>query len=225
MENRFCDHAAISLAVSEGRHREVIGGLWDEIGRHQFDFMVSRGLKPHHRLLDFGCGSLRGGVHFVRYLDPSHYFGCDINQSLLDAGYDREIVPAGLSEKLPRNNLMCGADGDGLSNFGVKFDCALALSLFTHMTFNNIRVCLERLAPVMKPQGRFFATFFELPSGHVSCDPFNSGRAITYGDQDPYHYRPTDMCEAAATSPWQAKYIGDFGHARGQMMMAYARTN
>ena len=28
-------------------------------------------------LIDIGCGALRGGVHFVRHLDPGHYFGMD----------------------------------------------------------------------------------------------------------------------------------------------------
>ena len=40
----------------------AIGGLWDQMGQHQFDFLKKKGLKPQHKLLDIGCGSLRGGV-------------------------------------------------------------------------------------------------------------------------------------------------------------------
>jgi hypothetical protein len=51
-------------------HRGFIGGLWDELGRLQVDFPVSEGLEPAHVLLDIGCGSLRGGVHLIPYLEP-----------------------------------------------------------------------------------------------------------------------------------------------------------
>lgn len=68
--------------------------------------MLSRGLKPEHKLLDISCGSLRGGVKFVRYLNAGNYFGTDLNASLLQAGYDIEIANEGLLEELPRSNLI-----------------------------------------------------------------------------------------------------------------------
>ena len=45
----------------EEPHRGVVGGMWDEIGKLQFEFMVKQGLKSEHKFLDIGCGSLRGG--------------------------------------------------------------------------------------------------------------------------------------------------------------------
>ncbi len=47
--------------IDAGTHRDMVGGMWEEIGRLQFEFLRARGLKPSHRLLDIGCGSLRGG--------------------------------------------------------------------------------------------------------------------------------------------------------------------
>src|SRR3979409_2149502 len=60
-------------------HRAAVGGRWEEIGELQFQFLRTHGLEPQHRLLDIGCGSLRGGVRFVSYLDPGNYFGIDIS--------------------------------------------------------------------------------------------------------------------------------------------------
>src|SRR5262245_17052197 len=77
--------------IRAGAHRDFVGGLWDEIGRLQFDFLVAHGLKPEHKLVDVGCGALRGGVHFIRYLKPGHYFGLDLNASLIKAG-ERELA-------------------------------------------------------------------------------------------------------------------------------------
>src|SRR3954468_23923578 len=77
--------------IAQGKHRRHVGGAWEEIGRLQFDYLVSQGLRPHHRLLDVGCGAMRGGVHFAAYLDPGHYFGIDVNDRLLEAARRVEI--------------------------------------------------------------------------------------------------------------------------------------
>ena len=58
-------------------HREQVGGLWDEVGALQIDFLRAQGLRPPDTLLDVGCGCLRGGVHLVGYLEPGRYYGID----------------------------------------------------------------------------------------------------------------------------------------------------
>lgn len=50
-------------------NRGSVGGLWEEMGQRQLEFLVEQGLGPCDDLLDVGCGSLRGGVHFIRYLE------------------------------------------------------------------------------------------------------------------------------------------------------------
>jgi hypothetical protein len=50
-----------ALERKRKKHRELIGGMWETIGRLQFDFMVAQGLIPSSTLLDIGCGALRGG--------------------------------------------------------------------------------------------------------------------------------------------------------------------
>ncbi|MGG6294672.1 hypothetical protein ACQ4M4_09620 [Leptolyngbya sp. AN02str] len=48
--------------IKAGKHRQFIGGLWEELGQLQFDFLKENGLLPEHRLLDMGCGSLRADL-------------------------------------------------------------------------------------------------------------------------------------------------------------------
>jgi hypothetical protein len=43
------DSAEVQRAVNEGRHRELVGGMWDEIGRLQFEYMVENGLGRRSR--------------------------------------------------------------------------------------------------------------------------------------------------------------------------------
>ena len=72
-------------------HREYVGGLWDEMGQLQFDFLLAQGLMPSDVLLDIGCGSLRGGIHFIRYLEPGNYLGVEKEAELLRRGVEVEL--------------------------------------------------------------------------------------------------------------------------------------
>jgi len=171
MESAYDDVDGIRIVVSRGEHRDVIGGLWDQLGQLQFDYMIREGLKPHHKLLDIGCGSLRGGIHFIRYLDAGNYIGTDPNMSLLDAGYEIELGSSGVKERMPRENLICTGDFELPFPDGA-FDFALAQSVFTHVSLNTIRKCFERIASKIKVGGAFYATFFEIPDDVLCSEPF-----------------------------------------------------
>ncbi len=220
----YYDGSFISEAVDLNLHRDIIGGHWDAIGDLQFRQLVDSGLAPGHKLLDIGCGSLRGGVRFVRYLEAGHYYGLDLNVSLLDAGYDREIIPSGLAEKLPRENLVADSHFD-FTRFDAEFDFALAFSLFTHLPLDVIRVCLERLAAVMKPGGSLLATFFEAPDDVPTFEDMTHppGEITTHAGADPYHQRFADFEYLAGGLPWDVSYVGDFGHPRGQRLIRLTR--
>ncbi|MDQ1686702.1 MAG: hypothetical protein QOC82_3439, partial [Frankiaceae bacterium] len=147
--------------IAAGKHRQHVGGAWDEIGKLQFDFLVARGLQPQHRFLDVGCGAMRGGIHFAGYVDPGNYYGIDVNDRLLKAALSVEIPAAGLADRVPASNLRETARFD--ASFGVSFDYAIAVSVFTHLPLNYIRLCLYQVAKVMSPGGRFYATLFTAP--------------------------------------------------------------
>jgi hypothetical protein len=44
------------------------------------------GLRPDDVCVDYGCGTLRVGVHAIRYLGRGAYWGMEIDQALLDQG-------------------------------------------------------------------------------------------------------------------------------------------
>jgi len=138
--------------------QKAVGGLWEEIGRLQFDFVTSKGLKPEHKLLDLGCGSLRGGRWFIRYLQVGNYWGIDISRNILEAG-KRVLVDEGLEDKKPNLIVNQGLTFKELE--GCKFDYILAQSVFTHMPEEDIEECFRNLNKILKPAGVFFATFNE----------------------------------------------------------------
>ena len=77
---------------------------------------------------------LRGGVHFVRYLQPGHYFGRDINPTLIKAG-QQELGKRRLADRNPR---LIIDDKFQLCRFGQPFDFGVSVSLFTHLYLNHI---------------------------------------------------------------------------------------
>ncbi|HMJ73566.1 MAG TPA: class I SAM-dependent methyltransferase [Solirubrobacterales bacterium] len=220
--SKYYDSDRIAKAVRDGKHRLAIGDMWDEIGGLQISFMREQGLEPQDSLLDIGCGSLRGGVRFIEYLDPGNYFGIDANQSLIDAGYDIELSDSGLQEKLPITNLLCDRDFK-FERFGRSFDFALALSVFTHLPLNHVRVCLEKLSPYMAEGGRFFATYFEIPDSQPTFEPRlqQPGGLTTYATREPYHYRFSDFTWLAGTQGWRVERVADFPHPRNQKMLRF----
>lgn len=224
MDSAYDNTAHIRSQVSEGRHREVVGDLWEELGNLQLTFLSMRGLRPEHRLLDIGCGSLRGGVKLIPYLEPGKYWGIDNNAALLDAGWEHELGPLGLQDRQPRNQLAALGDFE-FDQLGATFDFAIAQSVFTHFSLNRIRRCLAKLAGAMAPGGRFFATFFEVPPDHDPEDARRHapGNVITYSDRDPYHYCLEDLRFVVQQLPWQMEYIGEWQHPRDQRMVLFIR--
>lgn len=193
-------------------YRSYVGGKWDEIGKLQFDFLVSQGLKSSHILLDIGCGSLRGGRFFIEYLDKGHYLGIDHNRWLIRTGLIKEL-PVGLkSTKKPEFVISSKFE---FNKFSVQPDYALALSLFTHLSQDHILLCLSNLRKFIKTNGRFFATFNDIKNSPNYINPHRSG------DSSHFEYAIDEMTQMGNDEGWKTKYLGDWGHPRNQQMIEY----
>jgi SAM-dependent methyltransferase len=207
-------------------HRRKVGGAWEVIGKHQFDFLVKQGLQPENYFLDVGCGSLRGGVHYIKHLDTAHYYGIDINQTLLDAGRDIELPRYNLTDKEP---ILVQMDDFGFQRLGQRFDFAIAQSVFTHIPLNDIIVCLMNIEKVLAPGGKFFATFFENPQGKHNLEPISYSvdnlDFLTFFNQNPYHYDFATFEWICSGTKLKAEYIGDWGHPRNQRMLQFTLQN
>jgi SAM-dependent methyltransferase len=200
----------------------VVGGGWKVIGPHQLEYLTQQGLKPEHRLLDVGCGSLRGGLHFIEYLDPGHYFGMDRNAGLLKGGRE-ELREAGLQSKAPT---LIQSELFEFGRFHQTFDFALAQSVFTHLPFNTIMRCLSEMESALVPGGKFFATFFRNPGPRLRHDPMTIHHgALKYPDRDPYYYSEDIFRWAVAESTLDFEYIGDWGHPRQQEMVVFTKRS
>lgn len=219
-QSDYAEREFTAEEIEQGVHRAFIGGSWDTHGRTQLDYLLSRGLKRTDTVLDVGCGCFRAGRHLIDYLEPERYFGVDANLSLLQAGYDFELSDEQRA-KLPPSHLRANERFN--VDFGVPVDLAIAQSVFSHVSLNHIRLCLFRVAKVVRPGGVLLATFFEKGNATPIDQIFSPDKRPFFTEQDVFWYFRDDLRWAASFSPWQARYIGDWGHPAGQRMMEFTR--
>jgi SAM-dependent methyltransferase len=112
----------------------------------------SRGLLPTSTLLDIGCGPLRAGIPFIRYLDTGNYFGFDYNMSFITAA-ERAVSEQGLAAKQPC--LVALSDFE-LSGIRRTFDYALAFSVLNHCSPSQRRLFFSNISQCLAPGAKLF---------------------------------------------------------------------
>ena len=119
----------------------------------QLGFLQASGLQPGHRLLDLGCGVLRGGVPLIRLLEAGHYVGLDISAERLRQAR-MELREQGLEHK--QVQLLQGYEQ--LHSFAAAFDYIWAYQVLIHMPDEIAEESLDRLAQCLAPNGTIFGT-------------------------------------------------------------------
>lgn len=135
---------------------------YDFMGATQFRLACALGLRGQHRLLDFGCGSLRAGRLFLVYLDPGCYFGIEPNSWLVQDAIRAELGGDDLV-RAKRPHFSDSAEFDSRV-FDAKFDFIVAQSIFSHCGLDLIRKTLEGFAATLAPGGIVMATFLTPPN-------------------------------------------------------------
>jgi ubiquinone/menaquinone biosynthesis C-methylase UbiE len=135
-------------------------------------FMDLAGLRPDERVLDIGSGLGRMAIPLTNYLKrPDAYEGFDVVQEAVD-WCTRRITsryPGFRFTWAPLHNDLYTSDGARAEDFrfpyaDADFDFAWATSVFTHMDRNEVARYLLETRRVMRPGGRFLATFFLMDS-------------------------------------------------------------
>ncbi|WP_435257934.1 class I SAM-dependent methyltransferase [Thioclava sp. FR2] len=184
-------------ALAEGRHRDIVGGRWDETGRVQMAVLKEAGLLPHHHLLDIGAGSMRLGCKAVPYLEPGHYWATDASLALMQRGRELELSdPARLSP----DHLIEDHD---FSFPGVPqtIDFAIAFGVFTHLPLGHLQTALTNL-PARCPQLiALLFTVFLAPENQSGAYRQTDG-VVTHPDRAPWHFRQSDVLGTASNCGW-----------------------
>jgi SAM-dependent methyltransferase len=213
-------------------HREAVAGknwkednVWDRVGERQLAFLKERGLLPEHKLLDVGCGALRAGVHFMGYLRHGNYYGIDKEEELILAGIEVEMPRYGVEEAHPHLRAVEGFSLEHLPE-DVRFDFAIAHSIFTHIVPELIEQCLKSVVPRLRSTGTFFATYHRSPDGKVDLSrPLSGYQAWRKDERHLTQYTFAMFEEMAKRLGIAVENIGGWGHPfnpRGrQLMLAF----
>lgn len=158
---------ATTLRPGDAHYAAYVGppGQYDFMGATQFRLLTTLGLRACHRVLDFGCGSLRAGRLLIPYLDPGHYFGIEPNEWLW-----RDAIGAEVGEDIVRikrpsfhANAECRVDV-----FGESFDFIVAQSIFSHASSGMVERSLAGFREVLTDNGLAACTFVEASSSELS---------------------------------------------------------
>lgn len=99
-----------------------------EEGLSQLEILISLGCKPHHRVLEIGCGALVAGFPIIQYLKTGHYSGVDPNSWLIESTLKIPEVAAVVAAKRPKFY----ARSDFRARPGAKFDFIISHSILSH---------------------------------------------------------------------------------------------
>lgn len=199
--------------IAKRGHRGYVGGMWEEIGQLQFDFLLSKGLKPDSYLLDIACGSLRLGVKAIPYLETGHYLGIEKEEGLVSAGLNKELDLDIKRAKQP--NIVISSSFE-FEKLGHKADFAIAQSLFTHLTPDLIELCFRNLYSWLNDDGVFYASFFLTKKKRK-----NPKKPHDHGY---FAYTRTEMCGFGSSGGFTSSYIGDWNHPRNQVIVEYTKS-
>lgn len=133
---------------------------FESAGRLQLATLVREGIYPQMKVLDLGCGCLRGGYWLIHFLAAGCYFGIEPAAARLQQGIDHVIEPEVLKDKQPRFDTN---DRFDMGVFGVKFDIVLARSVWSHASKGQIVTMLDQFVANSTPDAFFLTSY--LPAG------------------------------------------------------------
>ncbi len=184
-------------ALAKGRHRDIVGGRWDETGKIQMEILRGAGLNPDHHLLDIGAGSLRLGCKAVQYLNPGHYWATDLSGALLQRGYETEIAD---KSRLNPSHLI----EDANFNFPGVPDTithAIAFAVFTHLPANHLRRALIQIQARFPALQKLMFTAFLATDASASLHPVKQpDGVVTHDTRAPYHMLACDVLHLTRAS-------------------------
>ncbi len=201
-------------ALAKGRHRDIVGGRWEETGLVQMQILLAAGLDPQHHFLDIGAGSLRLGCRLVPYMAPGHYWATDLSGDLLRRGYEIEIAD---KSRLSPDHLIEDADFS-FPDLPATITHAMAFAVFTHLPLYLLERGLTQIKARFPALEWLMFTVFIAPDNQFAAPFRQPDGVVTHPDRAPWHHRLADVRAVAeacgfSTDPMATEL------PRGQMLL------
>lgn len=109
-------------------------------------------------VLDYGCGSLRVGQHFIKYLNKSNYIGLDISEHFYNLG-KRRIDKVLLEEKKPYLDII---SNKSINFFKTKkINVIFSTGVLMHIPPNELTEYFDNIFSLGNAKTNCFITFLE----------------------------------------------------------------
>ena len=169
---------------SKGRHAWVGNiELSDMKRQFQISFLKDFGLLPEHRLLDLGCGTLRGGIPIIQYLNAGNYCGIDVQAKAL-AEARKELSENNLDNK---SVLLLDAKSAATQLENTRFDYIWAFSVLIHIDDDKLDDTMRFASEHLAGNGVFY--------GNVNIGEREDGEWLGF----PVVTRPLSLYEDTAS--------------------------
>lgn len=130
------------------------GKNFERMGRISLIILLKNGLYPESKVLDVGCGFLRGGYWMISFLNPNCYYGIEPNKAELE-----KAINLG-GEILKNKNPQFDFNEDfNFNSFNQKFDFVFAGSIWSHASKKQIIQMLESFIKTKTKHGVFLTSY------------------------------------------------------------------
>lgn len=199
-------------ALRDGRHRDIVGGRWDETPRIVLPLLAQHGLTATDHLLDIGAGSLRLGRHLAPMVTA--YWATDASRALMLKGWETELDDAA-RQTLPHQRLIEDA-AFAYPEIPETITFALAFAVFTHLPASDLHKALTNLRPRFPHLRRILFTVFLAPDGQIGPHRQKDG-VVTHPDRFPWHMAEAQVHDLTAAAGFTARPL-PHRLPRGQVM-------
>lgn len=144
------------MTSSRSARRHAMVGpprLWKKKRQFQIDYLLEQGLRPEHRVMDLGCGTLRGGIPIIDHVEAGNYYGIEVRSEVIAEAH-REIRKSGLAHKAAS---LVIARNLGLLRLGVEFQYIWSFSVLIHMDDDEVAAAFDCVYANLGENGVFLA--------------------------------------------------------------------
>lgn len=190
-------------------HRRYVGGMYDEMGQWQFDFVTSRPEFDRKKIfLDVACGSMRLGRHIIGHLECGNYIGLDMNRAIVEQGLAAECDAKVIANRTPKIIITNNFDTSHIHHF----DFAWIHALFNHLLPRSIHNCLTNLRRCAHDKSVIYFTYWKGHNRHAADDAYHPMNPVDF-----FHSEADIILYGSATG-WRCEPINEM-QPRGQSIM------
>ena len=145
--------------LSSNKNHPTLGVNIRENGLGLYKHITNRfNIKKNSIILDYGCGSLRLGQHFIKYLNKENYIGLDITDHFYNLGKKRIDIKL-LKIKQPIFDIISDESLSIIKR--KKIDIIISTGVLMHVPPQDINNYFNNIFTLGNDDTKYFITFLE----------------------------------------------------------------